>query len=122
MKNNYPFRQTYGDGFPQHKINQKGDVRTPRVDLFEMEHQFYLRLSLPGVKKRNLKVYLTKQDLLEIKGEVTTTPPEHVKKVIIQEIYQGPFYRTVHIPGKVDKDTIAFSYNGGILEVILNKI
>jgi HSP20 family protein len=100
----------------------KNEIRAPKVDLFETNQQYFLRLSLPGVKKENLKIFLNEQGLLEISGRVVTHLPEATKNIIVQEIFQGPFQRKIKIPGTVDKQSIKFHYDNGILEVYMAKI
>lgn len=100
---------------------QKNEIRTPKVDLFETSNQYFLRLSLPGVKKENLKIFINDQGYLDISGNVETIIPEATKNVIIQEIFQGPFQRKVKIPGAIDKQSIKFNYKNGILEIFMAK-
>ncbi|MCM3164984.1 Hsp20/alpha crystallin family protein [Metabacillus litoralis] len=101
------------------KNNSQKEIRSPRVDLFETSDGYYIRLSLPGVKKENLQVSFSEHDDLEIKGKVVTVVPENNKNIILQEIYQGPFHRRIKIPKKVNKKNVNFTYNNGILEVYL---
>ncbi|WP_456275197.1 Hsp20/alpha crystallin family protein [Bacillus sp. AK128] len=101
---------------------RKNEIRSPKVDLFETNQQYFLRLSLPGVKKENLKILLNEQGFLDISGKVVTHFPEVTRNIIVQEIFQGPFQRKVKIPGGVDKQSIKFHYDNGILEVYMAKI
>ncbi|MBB6454010.1 HSP20 family protein [Salirhabdus euzebyi] len=103
-----------------HIDNQK-KVRTPRLDSFEMDDHYFLRISLPGVKKDNLEVYFGQEGYLEIKGKVVTIIPENFKKIISQEIYQGPFHRKIQLPNTVKKNDVNFSYENGILEIYISK-
>ncbi|WP_078544545.1 Hsp20/alpha crystallin family protein [Litchfieldia alkalitelluris] len=105
----------------KNRNNQQKQVRTPRTDLFETENQYYIRLSLPGVKKEHLDIFINEGGILEIKGKVVTKLPDHTINIIQQEIYQGPFHRQIKIPNVVDKQSVKFSYNNGILEVLINK-
>lgn len=105
----------------KNRNSQQKAVRTPRVDLFETASQYYLRLSLPGVKKEHLEVFVNEGGILELKGKVVTKIPEHVRNIIIQEIYQGPFHRQVKLPKTIDKQSVKFDYNSGILEIYINK-
>ncbi|MBM7663472.1 HSP20 family protein [Bacillus mesophilus] len=102
--------------------NRKNEIRSPKVDLFETNQQYFLRLSLPGVRKENLKIFLNEQGILEISGRVVTHLPETTKNIIVQEIFQGPFQRKVKIPDLVDKQSIKFHYDNGILEVYMAKL
>lgn len=105
----------------QYKGTQKVEVRNPRVDLFETEREFIVRLSLPGVKRENLEINFTHQGYLEIKGIVTTEAPMGVNKVIAQEIFQGPFYRLVRLPQSAQHQGLNFSYDNGILVIYIKK-
>lgn len=105
----------------QRSNNKQKDVRTPRADLFETNDHYYIRLSLPGVKKENLNIVIDEKGMLEIKGKVITNIPEHTKNIIQQEIYQGPFFRKIKLNSKVDKQSIKFNYNNGILEIYIKK-
>lgn len=101
--------------------NQSPGVRNPRIDLFETEEHYCIRLSLPGVKKEQLDINFTEKGDIEVRGIVTTNLPETLQKVLIQEIYQGPFYRKIYVPRSVNKEGVTFSYNNGILEIIMKK-
>jgi HSP20 family protein len=106
------------------KENSNGqslEVRSPKIDVFETYETYYIRLSLPGVKKENLSIHFNDRGDLEIKGKVVTDTPEKLRSVISQEIYQGPFFRTVHIPRSTDKQKLKFNYNNGILEIYIDK-
>lgn len=105
----------------QRSSNKQKDIRTPRADLFETNDYYYIRLSLPGVKKENLTIKLDDKGVLEIRGKVITNLPEHTKNIIHQEIYQGPFYRKINLSSKVDKQSINFKYNNGILDITIKK-
>ncbi|MFC4321538.1 Hsp20/alpha crystallin family protein [Litchfieldia salsa] len=105
----------------KHRNHQQKAVRTPRIDFVETENQYYIRLSIPGVKKENLEININQEGNLEIKGKVITILPENTKNIIFQEIYQGPFHRLIKIPNSIDKQSVQFSYNSGILEVSINK-
>ncbi|KKB34246.1 Hsp20/alpha crystallin family protein [Bacillus thermotolerans] len=99
----------------------KQEVRTPRMDLFELESSYYLRLSLPGVKRENMRLFFNERGLLEVKGKVITALPKQLKHTITQEIYEGPFHRTIELPGEVNRQTVRFNYEGGVLEIFLEK-
>ncbi|RSK27536.1 Hsp20/alpha crystallin family protein [Bacillus sp. HMF5848] len=100
---------------------KKKEVRTPKIDVFETEEKYFIRLSLPGVKKEHLKIFFNEQGLLEVKGEVITTLPANTQKVIVQEIFEGPFQRQIRLPNKLDKRNIDYSYDNGVLIMILSK-
>jgi HSP20 family protein len=103
------------------KQDSREEVRTPKIDLYEEDRQYFLRISIPGVKKENLHIYFVNQDLLEIKGTVLSYAPEQTINKIAEEIYQGHFLRRIRVPKDIDKQNLKFNYNRGILEVFLPK-
>lgn len=99
------------------------EMRTPRVDLFESGEGYYLRISLPGVKKEDVRLHFSHDHILEIKGIVRPLIPEDTyNRTVTREIFQGPFQRKVKFEHPVDKKTIHFDYRAGVLEIYLNKM
>ncbi|MFC4556860.1 Hsp20/alpha crystallin family protein [Virgibacillus kekensis] len=120
------FQKIYGDNSTtnhEHITQQKnpGEIRTPRIDVFESDSNYYLRMSLPGVRSNNLHVQFIKDELLEIKGHVAPEPPETINHLVTQEIFEGPFYRLIRFPVKVVTESIQFDYDGGIIEIYIDK-
>lgn len=100
----------------------KREVRTPRVDMFESDSTYYSRVSLPGVKKEDLKIYFKNSNILQIEGRVDPFIKEEYGTQISQEIYRGPFIRTIQFPKKVNTENIKFNYLSGMLEFFVEKM
>ncbi|MBP3953200.1 Hsp20/alpha crystallin family protein [Bacillus suaedae] len=117
-------QQYHSTSYSTNKSNHQNqvEIRTPKIDLFETDEHFYLRLSLPGVNKEKLKIFFNDEDHLVIQGIVSTNVPENIVDIVAQEIFQGPFKRTVQLPSAVDKQSIKFLYDRGILEIFLQKL
>lgn len=96
-------------------------IRSPKMDMYESKETYLIRISIPGVKKEDVKVIFTDDTVLEIKGSVKPIIHQGYDKLVFGEIYQGPFKRTVDLPINTDKSKLSFSYQGGILEVIVSK-
>jgi HSP20 family protein len=99
----------------------KREVRTPRVDMFESDSNYYSRVSLPGVKKEDLKIYFKSSNILQIEGRVDPFIKEEYGTQISQEIFKGPFNRTIQFPKKVNTENIKFNYSSGMLEFFVQK-
>ncbi|QOR67407.1 Hsp20/alpha crystallin family protein [Cytobacillus suaedae] len=102
-------------------VSKGVEVRAPKADVFETVEGYYIRISLPGVKKKNLNIFFNDRNQLEISGKVVTERPEHTSKVLAQEIFQGPFHRVMNVPQNIDKQNVQFNYVNGILEIHLTK-
>ncbi|MFZ3579863.1 Hsp20/alpha crystallin family protein [Virgibacillus sp. DJP39] len=106
---------------PTNETTTEKVPRTPRLDVYESETVYYLRLSIPGVKKENLTVHFKNVTDLEIQGYVKPSHPVHIDRLITQEIFEGPFYRFVRFPTTIQPESIHFDYYGGILEIFVEK-
>lgn len=117
---NIPSYNQRGDN--QLNWGSQSEIRTPRVDMYESKERYYLRLSIPGVRREDLYVSFIQSNLLEIKGTVNSYLPDGIEHKITEEIFKGPFKRMVKFPEQVDQEKLEFGYNNGILEIILKKI
>lgn len=104
------------------KNTMKHQIRAPKMDMFESVNTYYLRISIPGVKKENVKLTISDTNRLEIKGNVNTIVNSEFEKSLFREIYEGPFIRSIDLPQNADSSKVVFSYQGGILEVTIPKI
>ncbi|MFZ5986627.1 MAG: Hsp20/alpha crystallin family protein [Bacillota bacterium] len=96
-------------------------IRTPRMDMYSSEVMYLIRLSIPGVRKEDIKVLFNDKNQIELKGRVNLQGQDTLKEAILKEIYEGPFMRQIDIPEDADKDNIKFAYQAGILELTIPK-
>jgi HSP20 family protein len=109
-------------GMPPSRGMNKVEVRTPKIDLYESENTYFIRISLPGVRKEELQIRFTSERYLEIKGRVKPVVPVEFSENVMREIYQGPFRRIVNLPKAVDSSNLRFDYQGGILDIYIHKL
>jgi HSP20 family protein len=107
---------------PPSKSMNRVEMRTPKIDLYESENTYFIRISLPGVRKEELQLRFTSESSIEIKGRVKPVIPVEFSENIMREIYQGPFRRVVNLPKAVDSNNLRFDYQGGILEIYSPKL
>ena len=86
---------------------------TPAADLYEDDNNFYARIELPGVKKKEIDVKL-ENALLTISGNRKSTENEGEKSL--------SFNRSLSIPDGIQGDKIKATYEDGILTVTLPKV
>ena len=97
------------------------EVRTPRVDLIDRESELLVRAEIPGVKKDDLDVSVS-DDNVTIRGEVKHETAEEEGEYYHREMTYGSFYRTIALPAGVDTEKCKVTFKDGILEMKLPKL
>lgn len=98
----------------------KGDW-TPRVDIAETEKTFVLKMEIPEVEKKDVKVSVD-NGVLSISGERKQEKEEkglHFHRV---ERYFGHFDRSFTLPDNVDQSHVDAKFKDGMLTVELPKL
>ena len=92
----------------------------PPVDMFQNAKEVVVKVSVPGVRRKDLDISIT-GDTLTIKGE--TKVDEQVKRedYVYQEHRYGSFARSVVLPVAVKADKVEASLEHGVLTVTLPK-
>jgi len=85
------------------KINIR-EEREPLVDVIETDGEIRIIAELPGVEKKDIKLYGTEDTLT-----ISVDTPER------------KYYKEVKLPSKVDTKKTKASYKNGVLEVTLKK-
>lgn len=91
----------------------------PNSDIIEKEKHYEIHLSIPGVKKEDVKITYEK-DLLTIEGERKQEIKEEKSKYFRREISYGKFSRSFNI-GDADPNGIEASFTDGILNISIPK-
>ena len=92
----------------------------PAVDVYEDEKKVVLKLEVPGIEEKDLDVSVEK-NTLTIKGERKLEKEEKEENFHRIERRYGSFYRAFTLPTTVDTESVAASYNAGVLKVELTK-
>lgn len=95
----------------------------PRVDISEDETKVYIHAEMPGLKKENVKVSISDDNVLQIKGEkIREEKTENNEKTFIRmERNFGSFSRSFILPENVKTDSIDAKFENGILEIMIDK-
>ncbi|MES2560465.1 MAG: Hsp20/alpha crystallin family protein [Bacteroidota bacterium] len=94
---------------------------TPRTDVIETAQSFELHVSLPGVKKEDVKIDVD-GDRLTISGERKTKEENKDEKNHLVESFYGKFSRSFNLPENVDKQNIGAALTDGILTLSIPKV
>lgn len=88
----------------------------PKIEVFEQNGVFTARADLPGLKKDDVKVELTKE-ALTLSGERKEEKEEKREGYYRSERSYGSFYRYVPLPEGAKTDTATAEFQYGVLEV-----
>ena len=92
----------------------------PAVDVYEDEKKVVLKLEVPGIEEKDLDVSVEK-NTLTVKGERKFEQEEKEENFHRIERRYGSFYRAFTLPTTVDTESVAASYNAGVLKIELTK-
>lgn len=91
---------------------------TPRVDVWENEHEFLFQADMPGVLPGNISLNYENGHLV-LHGKVT--PAEAPNRSLQREYAVGDYYRQFSVNEDVDAGKISADYKQGVLTVKLPK-
>jgi len=92
----------------------------PPVDIYEDDKKVVLKLEVPGMEEKDLDVSV-ENNTLTVKGERKFNKEEKEENFHRIERRYGSFYRAFTLPPTVDTESIAASYNAGVLTLELAK-
>ncbi len=99
---------------------------SPRIDISEDEGLIYLQAEIPGLTKDNIKLSISDDNVLVLKGEkkreVKSEDSKDGFSYVRMERSFGEFSRSFILPENIKKDSIAAKFENGVLYVSLEKI
>lgn len=112
-----PFRDLLPEWTP---LTGRMEFAMPHLDLIERDKEILVRVEIPGVDKKDLKLDLT-GDLLTIAGERRLEEETEEGEVHRAEIARGSFTRSIRLPVPVDSERVDADFKDGLLEIHLPK-
>jgi len=91
------------------------------IDVYQTENDIVIKSIIGGVKSEDIDVTIT-NETLTIKGARQKDESIPQENYYYQELYWGPFSRTVILPVDVAADKIKASMKNGILTIQLPKL
>ena len=88
----------------------------PPLDVYEKEGEMVIRLDLPGIEKKDIKVKVL-DDVLTIEGERKTQKKIEEENYICREASYGAFTRRIALPNPVEEYEVKATFENGVLEV-----
>ncbi|PIR42105.1 MAG: hypothetical protein COV30_00170 [Candidatus Yanofskybacteria bacterium CG10_big_fil_rev_8_21_14_0_10_37_15] len=91
------------------------------IDVFQTEDEVVIQSTIAGVDANDLDISVT-NDMVTIKGK--RLPEQKIKPsdYYWQELYWGPFSRSIILPVDVDADASKASMKNGLLQIRLPKM
>jgi HSP20 family protein len=93
---------------------------SPSVDIMESDDDVVLTFELPGMDKKNIKVWI-EDNVLTVSGERKIRDEKKSDDYIRTEISEGSFTRSFTLPKTIDNSKISADYDNGLLTVKLVK-
>ncbi len=92
----------------------------PGADIRETNEEFYVRIDLPGVDKKDVKVSLF-GDALVVKGERREETTQKDVKWHRVERFHGEFERAFRLGTALQADKVSATFKDGVLEIRIPK-
>lgn len=96
------------------------EFREPLTDISEKNGKIIIKVDLPGVKKENISLTVSKDDI-EIKAEAKKVLEKEGKGYYRRERSYKGFYRKIALPAKVIPEKTTADYSDGVLTITLTK-
>ncbi len=108
------------DEFFNDALSSRRDNFVPSIDISETDDQFLISAELPGMEKEDITISL-ENGRLAISGERSFENEEKGKKYHRVETKYGSFERSFQLPDNVDEQSIAATYENGLLNISIDK-
>jgi HSP20 family protein len=110
------------DRFFQDSVNQRQRMAdfNPSVDTCETESGYEIDLTLPGLKKEDIRIEL-QEGRLTVSGERKFRNEHNNKRYHVVESQYGSFSRSFQLPNNIDPAAIHAEFQDGILRLTVPK-
>lgn len=105
--------------FEDSKLHKQNMSFIPQADVIEKENHFEIHMSLPGIRKEDIKISVD-GDMLNIEGERKSEIKEENEKFVRRETSFGKFSRSFNV-SKLNTSEIEASFENGILNLQIPK-
>ena len=91
------------------------------VDVYQTEDDIVVQSTIAGVDQNDIDISVT-NDMVTIKGKRATPEKIRSSDYYYQELFWGPFSRSIILPEDVDSDNAKASMKNGLLTIRLPKL
>ncbi len=115
-----PFAGDFDQLFDSLVAGSNGHRFDPAADIHETAEAYVIRLDLPGVAQKDIKVSIL-GDTLTVRGERKLENVHEKENIHYRERRSGSFERTFTLAAPVRPDQVRAAYKDGVLEVTVPK-
>jgi len=112
------FRESYNSERPEEALTTT--TLAPPVDIYEDEHNFMLKIEVPGIDEKDIDVRI-EGNTLTVHGERKLEKEEKEENFRRVERHYGSFTRSFTLPGSIDPGQVSADYDKGVLKIKLPK-
>lgn len=91
-------------------------VWSPAIELRQKDGEFQLEAAIAGVEPKDLDVQVTAEDIL-IKATGEHQHEMRTGTVHVCEFKSGRLFRSVHLPERIDPESVKAEYHNGLLRL-----
>ncbi len=113
--------KSFDNMFPEYLFNIETQGMTMPVDIQELDNEYKIKAELPGVKKEDIDLDVTKTSL-KIHAQKNEEKEENNQKYRKSEFRFGMYNRTIHFPQEINTDNVKAKLEHGVLTLELPKI
>jgi HSP20 family protein len=110
----------FGFGKDQNSEEYESAVWMPLTDIVENNDSYSLKLDLPGVEKKDVKISFSNGEL-QISGERKEEKEEKDSKFHRVERSFGKYFRSFRLPEKIKDSEIKAEFKNGSLNILIPK-
>ena len=96
-------------------------VSSPFWNIWDAGKQYKVRVSVPGLAKKNIKIHVN-GNILTISSEKAKETKKQTKNYLVREYVSASWSKTISLPQKVNEENVKISYKDGVLKIGLNKV
>lgn len=96
-------------------------VSSPFWNIWDAGKQYKVRVSVPGLAKKNIKIHVNGNNLT-ISSEKEKETKKQTKNYLVREYVSASWSKTISLPQKVNEENVKISYKDGVLKIGLNKV
>ncbi|MFN8294766.1 MAG: Hsp20/alpha crystallin family protein [Chitinophagales bacterium] len=96
-------------------------VSSPFWNIWDAGKQYKVRVSVPGLAKKNIKIHVNGNNLT-ISSEKEKETKKETKNYLVREYVSASWSKTISLPQKVKEENVKISYKDGVLKIGLTKV
>lgn len=93
----------------------------PKADILEDNQKLYFQVELPGIKKEDVKLTISPENVLTISGKKDRNIGDEVNLCCRQERKFGNFMRSFALPENLDAEKVSAKFDSGVLYISIEK-